>query len=311
MSSRFMIALSAVLVAACLGALAFIRSGSERQEPPPSGHAPVALAPVSVAVGPVSFVGVIVADGSVDVSSKFDGRLERLSVEVGDLVRKGQELARLDVQALRHELALAEAGLEGVRAEAEVAQLSLAEARETLARGGDPKLVSLGAISQEEQAKLRYGEQTALARLSVAQARVRTQQAQVELLRLRVAEAVIPAPFDGRVSMRYLDAGSLVTAGRPILHLLREGPQKVRFAIPEESVSRILVGMPVRIQVRPGSPPLEGRVENLAPEVDSVSRMVLAIASLGALVQERLPSGTVVRVQEESTPPVVADPQGP
>ena len=143
----------------------------------------------------------------MDISSKFDGRLEQVTVQVGDPVRKGDVLARLDTTPLQHEQAIATADLQAARAEEEVAKLAHQSAQETLQRGGDARLVSLGAMSEEEQARLRFSEKTAAAKLAAAQALVQSHQARVEQLRLRLSEATLRAPFDARVSMRYLDPG--------------------------------------------------------------------------------------------------------
>ncbi|AKJ01691.1 HlyD family secretion protein [Archangium gephyra] len=251
--------------------------------PAPSGEGP-------------GFIGVIVAGGSVDISAKFDGRLEHVAVRVGGRVRKGDVLARLDVQPLQHELAIAQADLEAMHAEEEVAKLALLSAEESLQRGGNEKLAALGAMSEEEQARLRFAQKTAAAKAAAAKAQVQSHQSRVEQLRLRLSEATLRAPVDGTVSMRYLDPGALVSTGRPLLHLLADSAQQVRFAIPEAHAPGVAEGTPVQLEVQGVAERLEGVVESVAPEVDSASRMVLAIANVTARPGQRLPLGTVVRV---------------
>jgi RND family efflux transporter MFP subunit len=263
--------------------------------PPSAAAAPPGPRPAPGHEGP-GFIGLILAGSSVDVSAKFDGRLEHVAVRVGDRVRKGEVLARLDTQPLQHELAVATADLESMRAEEEVARLALASAQETLKRGGDTKLLSLGAMSEEEQARLRFAEKTAAAKLASAQALVQSRQAQVEQLRLRLSEATVRAPFDATVSMRYLDPGVLVTPSQAIVHLLADGAHQVRFAIPEALAPEVVEGAPALFEVPGSTTRFEGRVERVSPEVDTASRMVLAIASVEPRPGTRLPLGTVVRV---------------
>jgi RND family efflux transporter MFP subunit len=269
--------------------------------PPVSREAPAPAAPASApapvalpAGGGPGFLGVVIAEGSVDVAARFDGRLRGVEVQVGDRVRRGQVLARLEEQPVRHELSITEADLRAARAEEEVARISLAEARESLERGGGARLVGLGAVSAEEQARLRFAEQRAQARLETASAQVQRHQARVEQLRLQLSEAVLTAPFDGRVSMRYLDPGALVKAGQPVVHVLGEALRKVRFGVPEEH--RLEVGMPVLLQVRGEDGLLPGQVEHVAPEVDTASRLVLIIASVAPGSERPMPFGAVVRV---------------
>ncbi|WP_257448055.1 efflux RND transporter periplasmic adaptor subunit [Archangium lipolyticum] len=299
MAQRLFLAGMGLVLAFGLALLLVSRAPAHRASSPSATPNAPQGQPPSVASEGAGFVGVIVADNSVDVSARFEGVLESVEVRVGDLVRKGGVLARQDVRSVQHELSITQASLQAARAEEEVARLTLTSAQETLQRGGDPKLVNMGAISEEEQAKLRYAEKMAAAKLSAAQAQVRNQEARVEQLQLRVSEATIRAPFDARVSMRYVDPGALVSAGRPIVHLLREGPQVVRFAIPEDAAPGVSVGTPVRIGVRGRELRLRGRVENVAPEVDAASRMVLAIASVAQEEGAQLPFGSVVQVSVE------------
>lgn len=271
-----------------------------RHEPQPSSEISTASGQRSATAEDTSgFIGVVVAAGSVDMVANAAGRLESVDVRVGDRVRKGAVLARLDVRSVQHDLAINQASLQAARADEEVARLTLAAAQESLQRGGDPHLVTLGALSAEDQAKLIYAEKMAAARLSAAQAQVQNQQARVEQLQLHIAEATIRAPFDGMVSMRYLDPGTTVAVGSPIVHLLSEGPQAVRFAIPEEAVGRVKVGAPVSLHTQGQTQERQGRVENVAPEVDTASRMVLAIASVNPEDAASLPFGSVVRVSVE------------
>ncbi|MFY0528774.1 efflux RND transporter periplasmic adaptor subunit [Archangium gephyra] len=277
--------------------LLWMNRDSVRREalPPPTvSHLPEP-APAAAPAG-AGFIGVVVADGSVELSASLAARLDKVAVRVGDRVRKGSVLAQQDVRALEHELAINQAGLQMALADEEVARLALVSAQESLQRGAGSKLVDLGAISEEERARLRYAEQTAAAKLNAAQAQVQNQRARVEQLRLRISEASLRAPFDGRVARRYLDPGTMVAAGSPILHLISEGPQLVRLAIPEEEAARVTVGTPVRLSARGQARELRGRVENVAPEVDAASRMVLAIASVTQEDGALLPFGSVVQV---------------
>lgn len=296
MTQRLMLAGLGFLLVTGLVLLLVTRS-PEPPQPPPAAAAdtlPGTRAPGSAADS--GFIGVVVAHGSVDIAASFAGRMEHVDVRVGNKVRKGSVLARQDVRSLQHELSITQAGLQAARADEEVAQLSLTQAQETLRRGGDPKLVSLGALSAEELAKLSYAEKMAVAKLRAAQAQVFNQQARVEQLQLRISEATLRAPFDATVSMRYLDPGTTVNTGTAVVRLLSDGPQVVRFAIPEEASERVRVGSRVRLEVRGQEHARHGRVDNVSPEVDAASRMVLAMASVDSDEGASLPFGSVVRV---------------
>jgi RND family efflux transporter MFP subunit len=245
---------------------------------------------------PVAFLGVVIPQESVDLSSKFEGRLERLEVDVGDAVRKGDVLVRLDVRQLAQDLAAARALQQGSRADEQAAALALAEAREKKGRYFTPRSLELGVYSEEELATLRYQERTALARLEAARARTREQQARVVELEQNVGEAVLVAPFDGIVATRPISPGARVMAGQPLLRVLGTGGWKVRFAVPEEEARRLAPGSPLRLAFQQRSLTLAGHVESVAPEVDAAARMIFAIATLDAPLPEEISAGAVVHV---------------
>jgi RND family efflux transporter MFP subunit len=243
------------------------------------------------------FLGVVIPQDSVEMSSKFESRLERLEVNVGDTVRTGEVLARLDVRPLAQELAAARAALQGSRAEEQAAGLALAEAREKKSRHFTPRSLELGVYSKEELATLRYQESTALSRLEAARARTREQAARVKDLEQNVEEAVLVAPFDGVVATRPVSPGARVAAGQPLLRLLGTGGWKVRFAVPEDQARQLEPGFPLQLSVAQRNLTLAGHVETVSPEVDAAARMVFAVAAFDVAPPDTISTGMVIHVQ--------------
>ncbi|MFL5345419.1 MAG: efflux RND transporter periplasmic adaptor subunit [Hyalangium sp.] len=246
---------------------------------------------------PAPFLGVVIPHDSVDLTSKFEGRLERVTVDVGARVSKGAVLALLDVRPLEQDLAAARATLQSSRADAQAAGLALAEAREKKGRYFTPRSLELGVYSQEELATIRYQESTALARLQAAQARTQEQQARVVELEQNVSEATLVAPFDGVVATRPVSPGARVAAGQPILRLLGTEGRKIRFAVPEDQARQLDAGTPLKLSIDQPGLTLAGRVESIAPEVDAAARMVFAVASFEQSPPETVATGMVAHVQ--------------
>ncbi|WP_224241411.1 efflux RND transporter periplasmic adaptor subunit [Hyalangium gracile] len=283
----------------CLGGLAATSPATaaearrgEVPSPVPASDGGAPRAGVSAA-----FLGVVIPHDSVDLTSKFEGRLEELTVDVGDAVREGDVLARLDVRPLEQDLAAARATLQGSRAEEQAAGLALAEAREKKQRYFTPRSLELGVYSQEELARIRYQENTALARLEAARARTREQQARAKELEQNVSEATLVAPFDGVVATRPVSPGARVAAGQPVLRVLGTGGQKIRFAVPEEEARRLAPGSPLRLTVEQPAVTLAGHVESITPEVDAAARLVFAVAAFDAPPPETVATGMVARVR--------------
>ena len=247
------------------------------------------------------FLGVIIPHETVNVSTRFDSRLEKLEVEVGQTVREGQVLARLDTRSLSQDLAAAEASLQGSRAEERAAGLALAEARAKRARYFTPRSLELGVYSQEELDKVRYEESTANARLQAARAQTLQRRAEATELRQNLDDATLVAPFDGVVAAKLTSPGARLAAGQPVLKLLGTGGWKVRFAVPEDAARRLQPGVPVEVHAVQRRLALGCTVESVAPEVDSAARLVFATATFNQPPPPEVSTGMVVHVRPGPT----------
>ncbi|MFY0580613.1 efflux RND transporter periplasmic adaptor subunit [Cystobacter fuscus] len=262
------------------------------------GAVPPALASLDESGnGPSSFLGVVIPNDSVDVSARFDSRLERVDVEVGQSVRQGQVLARLDTRALQQELAAAEAALLGSRAEEHAASLALSESYARMRRSFTPRALKLGVYSREELEQVSYEERTAAARSQAARAQMLQRQAQVIGLKQNLDDATLVAPFDGVVTSRLVGPGTRLAAGQPILRLLGSGEWRVRFAVTEEAAGAFQPGAPVELKVIQRDLSLPGTVESIAPEVDAAARPVFATATFSQPPPREVYTGLLVHVR--------------
>ena len=243
------------------------------------------------------FLGVIIPHETVNVSTRFDSRLEKLEVEVGQHVREGQVLARLDTRSLSQDLAAAEASLQGSRAEEQAARLALSEARAKRIRYFTPRSLELGVYSQEELDRVRYEESTANARLQAARSQTLQRRAEATELRQNLDDATLVAPFDGVVAAKLTSPGARLGAGQPVLKLLGTGGWKVRFAVPEDAARRLQPGGPVEVKTVQHDLALGGTVESVAPEVDSAARLVFATATFNQPPPPEVSTGMVVHVR--------------
>jgi RND family efflux transporter MFP subunit len=265
-----------------LAALAYgVWSWNHRRERRAAAALPVAaaaaVAPQPAAAPPSvddGFLGVVLANETVEVASKVDGRIEAVYVHPGDHVLRGAPIAQLDVRSQREELTIARAGL--------------TEARQRLARR--IPLARGQAISHEELAS---------SRIQVIQAQSRVRQ-----LEQTIAEARVVAPFDGVIATRYLDVGAVVGPGRAVARLLGKGDLKVRFAVPEERSGELAAGAPIAVHVDTLAATVGGTVESLSPEVDSAVRMSFGVAHLDVpeALKARLSTGLVVHVRSQPGP---------
>ena len=156
----------------------------------------------------VSIIGTIAARYDMPIGVEGDGgRVAAIYVEAGDHVKRGQQLARLNVSVLAPKVTNLEAALEQARAEAELAD---AEYHRAQAVG------TAGALSAEETQRRRSAGVTAAAKVKVA-------AAQLAEARARLARAEIRAPSDGVILTRNAEVGQTATPGGDALFRLSEG----------------------------------------------------------------------------------------
>lgn len=190
-------------------------------------------------------------------------RLASVFANVGDVVKKGEVLARLNADMVQIELATANAQLME-------AQAALKEATETLDRA--QRLVKSGGVSQQDLMQYQTKAQTAEARIQGAQAQVRTQE-------LRLDHATLLSPDDGVISARSAAEGAIVQAGSELFRLIRQGRLEWRAEVGGETLLRISVGQRVTVK-SPLGDDIVGRVRQIAPTVDLSTRNGLVYVDL-------------------------------
>ena len=243
--------------------------------PPP---APAPVVP-SVFVSPVrndSGASQRVLSGSVrprveaELSFRTGGKVTARLVELGQAVRAGQALARLD--PADYQLAVQAADEQQRAAEVDAVQAASDAARfkRLLADG------SVGAADAERQQ----------ARADAAAARLTQAQKQAELARNRAAYAVLTAPFDGVVTAVRFEVGQLVDDRQPVLSLARPGELEVVVDVPEPLVAG-LKGWQASVLPGEGAGTAQGRLlplrlRELAPAANPATRTTRARYALAA-----------------------------
>ncbi|MDZ7855470.1 efflux RND transporter periplasmic adaptor subunit [Sphaerotilus sp.] len=215
--------------------------------------------------------GSIAAWQEVVIGAETQGlRLVEVNVQVGDRVKKGQLLARLQSDTLAADLAATQAGL----AEAE-ATLAEAQANAERARALQPS----GALSAQQIQQYTTGEATARARLQSLKARLAADT-------LRLNQTRLKAPDDGIISARLATMGAIAQPGQELFRLIRQGRLEWRAEVPAAELHRLQPGMAVKV-VPAGGSAVSAKVRLLAPTVDPVTR--------NGLVYVDLPAGSTAR----------------
>ncbi|MEE9383874.1 MAG: efflux RND transporter periplasmic adaptor subunit [Nannocystaceae bacterium] len=184
---------------------------------------------------------------SVKLYAQVTGYLKTITVDIGDEVQSGAELATLRVPEVRASLRRATAEIASARAEFERSkvQLELATVKQERLSGLHAR--DSGAVAKHDVDVAAVERKAATVGVSAAEASI--QRARAERSRLQAMRdfSVIRAPFDGRVLRRYLHPGSLVREGtasgaEPIVELVRVDPLRLVFHIPESLAGYLELG---------------------------------------------------------------------
>jgi HlyD family secretion protein len=195
----------------------------------------------------------------VHVATIYAGRVDEVLVSEGDMVTKGEVLARMDSADVEASLARAKADLakaqEGVaEAQAEIAQRrsQLTFAQQELDRA--IYLVERGHVAEtteEQRLSERDAAQAALdaarARLAAAEKAVEAAQADVHRLDVRLDDTIIEAPIAGRVQYRLAEPGEVLAAGGKIVTLLNLTDVYMTIFLPTNQAGRVAIGAEGRI----------------------------------------------------------------
>lgn len=176
------------------------------------------------------------------LEAKIAGRIDQLPAAAGQKVRQGEKLAQLEAGEIQ-------ARLEQAKAQWEQAARDLKRYE---------VLIGRDSVTRQE--------------FDAVQARERVIKAAVSEAESSLANATIVAPFDGVVTRKFAEVGDLATPGKPLLEI--EDPAHLRFEIdaPEAVLAKMSYGDTLEVIVDALRKPIQGKVGEMAPSADPISR---------------------------------------
>src|SRR3954467_5468407 len=307
------LALAAVLSAASLSAAC---SGTRTSAAAPPEPAPVAVRSAQVQQQSIDrflrVTGSLAADEKADVAAETAGRVIGTPVERGTHVTAGAVLIR--VSATEADASLREADANAAQLEARLgltaeqpfdplkvpdvlnakASLDWAEADFSRIKALlDQKVVSQAEFDQRttqvQAARQQY--QTAQNGAQQSYRSLQAARARVDLARKSAADTVVRAPFSGIVAERLVGTGDYVSRGMKVATVVRIDPVRVELTVPEQYLSQVRTGQPVRLTV--DAYPNEvftAKVRFVSPALKSDQR-ALTVEAIAANADGRLKPG--------------------
>jgi RND family efflux transporter MFP subunit len=282
-------------IAVCVaGAVGCGRSGDSSQSV--SADAPATAAVVKVKRTPLSntlsIAGEFLPYQEVELHAKVTGYIRNINVDIGDRVHKGQVLANLEVPELVAQEQAASAGVrhsqeeisraenEVVRAESDHAALHAAATRLKQASEARPGLIAEQELD-DATAKDRSSQAQvdgAKSALSASRQQLQVSQADQQHYAAMSDYSRITAPFDGVVTWRYADTGSLIQAGTsnsnsmPVVKLSQVDVLRLRLPVPESLAASVHDGEPADIRVKATNRRFSGKIMRFTDSLDRSTR---------------------------------------
>lgn len=209
--------------------------------------------------GTVTAVGSVASVKGVAVSNDAAGVVKRIGFDSGQMVKQGQVLVELDTSVERAQIAAAQARLD-------LAQLNVGRSR---------ALVASRSIPQSQ--------------LDNDEAAVKAGTTDIDQINAQIARKTVRAPFSGRLGIRNVNLGQYLNPGTPITVLEGVDAVYVDFSLPQQRLTNIHVGMPVRVTLdnKDGNDagpsaavPMLGTIRAIDPTVDATTRQMKLRAEL-------------------------------
>lgn len=222
---------------------AMIQAGKSFVPPPESVTS--AKVQASVWQSTRAAIGTLVAVHDTVLGAELPGVIREVAFSSGTKVRRGAAMVKLDTTNEEAQLASAKADLE----------LALATLKRARA--------------------LREGEANTPAELEVAEARAKQAEATVASIKATIAKKTIRAPFDGRVAIKQVERGQVVSPGTPIATLQSIDPIFAEFSLPQQALADLKMGQvaTMHVDVFPGKT-WQGTVSTVNSQVDAATRSI-------------------------------------
>lgn len=219
----------------------------------------------------LTVVGNLIGLQTVDVAPRTAGRLLSVNVQLGDSVRRGQVIAKVEDREIVEQVRAAEASQEVAKAtirqreaDLNVSQLNFERSKNLFTRG----LLAKQALDDAESRYL-----AAVAQLDLSKAQLSQNDARLQELRINLQNTTVSSPVDGFVGRRNVDPGAMVNTNTAIASVVDISRLKLIVNIVEKDLRMVTAGDVgvVEVDAYPGEK-FNGRIARVAPVLDPATR---------------------------------------
>lgn len=229
--------------------------------------------------------GTIHARETAAIAAQVMGRVQQVLVHAGDTVHAGQPLVVIEGAALRASAAQAKAAVAAAQNQQTAAESNAKLATSTLARY--KQLQAEKSVSPQEMDEVTRRAQAAEAQMDAAKAQTKAAEEQASAAQTMLGYTRIVAPFNGVVTARMADPGTMAAPGVPLLQVDRTGALQLQVTVDESAIGAVHMGRKTPVSIDGAPKQLEGAVAEIVPAADPTSHSFL--------VKINLPSSSKLR----------------
>ncbi|VAX16466.1 hypothetical protein MNBD_NITROSPINAE01-478 [hydrothermal vent metagenome] len=204
--------------------------------------------------------GTVVTKSSAVISAKVVSYVKKIYGDVGDMVKKGQALVKLDDAEFTANIKFAKARLDDSIASLDMTKLTL---------GRIDKLFTKGSIAKSAVDKAKTDYARAKAAVSLA-------EAELEKAQVFLGYTTLRSPIDGAIDFKKIETGELTSPGQPLLKVVDTKHLRFAATVKESDINLIKRGMKVNVTIEAlGDKKIEGSVAHIVPSGDRASHSYL------------------------------------
>jgi len=219
----------------------------------------------------LTVVGNLIGLQTVDIAPRTAGRLLSVNVQLGDRVRRGQVLAKVEDREIVEQVRQAESAQEVSKATIRQREADLKVAELNFERSKNLFQRQLLAKQSLDDAESRY--MAAVAQFDLSKAQLNQNDSRLQELRINLQNTSVSSPVDGFVGKRSVDPGAMVNTGTAIASVVDISRLRLVVNVVEKDLRMVSAGDPAEVEVDayPGEK-FQGKIARVAPVLDPATR---------------------------------------